>query len=450
MSPEWNIYTIVWRNKPEIDTLSLDIFTTTLRSTKQSTQAIVVNSTIIDNLSHAVIYSFFASQPNSPQLDNEDLQQIHLDDLEDMDLRWQMAMPTIRAKRFLKNTRRKFYLNGNETIGFDKSKSDQAKEGPTNFALMAYYSISSNSKVSTDSSCSSSCLENTKILEEQNEQLLEDLRTSKINDITYKSGLESVEARLLVYKKNKCVYDEVVNAVLGNRVNAVKASACWVWKPKTKVIYHVSKHNSASITLKKFDYVNAQGKSKSVMALVLKRWNMSYLTYYEEINGGYVTFGGNPKGGKITGRESKSSQNDGFQPSSADGKKVDKDPRQESECKDQEKNRVNTFGANTNNKLPFYPEIPAWEDISTFNFSSDHEDDDEEADMNNMDTPIQVSPTPTTRIHKDHPLDQVIEDLHSTTQTRNMSKNLEDHGFCNTLIFIYQRKGHLRCYIIIQ
>nr|GEY66285.1 ribonuclease H-like domain-containing protein [Tanacetum cinerariifolium] len=47
---------------------------------------------------------------------NEDLQQIHPDDLEEMDLRWQMAMLTIRARRFLKNTRRKFSLNDNETI----------------------------------------------------------------------------------------------------------------------------------------------------------------------------------------------------------------------------------------------------------------------------------------------------------------------------------------------
>ncbi|GJV37064.1 hypothetical protein Tco_1409541, partial [Tanacetum coccineum] len=39
----------------------------------------------------------------------------------------------------------------------------------------------------------------------------------------------------------------VLNAVKGNQVNAVKASACWVWKPKTKVLDHVSKHNSASM-----------------------------------------------------------------------------------------------------------------------------------------------------------------------------------------------------------
>ncbi|GJS89210.1 hypothetical protein Tco_0771846 [Tanacetum coccineum] len=63
----------------------------------------------------------------------------------------------------------------------------------------------------------------------------------------------------------------VVNAVKRNNVNAIKASACWVWKLKNKVLDNVSKYNSALITLKKFDYIDAQGKSKSVMAWVPKR-----------------------------------------------------------------------------------------------------------------------------------------------------------------------------------
>nr|GEY26009.1 hypothetical protein [Tanacetum cinerariifolium] len=90
--------------------------------TTASTQATIVNSTTIDNLSDAVICFFFVSQQNSPQLDNEDLKQIHLDDLEEIDLRWQMAMLIKRAMRFLKNNERKFSMNGNETIRFDKSK----------------------------------------------------------------------------------------------------------------------------------------------------------------------------------------------------------------------------------------------------------------------------------------------------------------------------------------
>ncbi|GJZ42173.1 hypothetical protein Tco_0589059, partial [Tanacetum coccineum] len=90
--------------------------------TTASTQVNTAYSTNIDNLSDVVICSFFASQPNSPQLAHEDLQQIHPDDIEEMDLRWQMAMLTIRARRFLKNTGRKLTVNSNETIGFDKSK----------------------------------------------------------------------------------------------------------------------------------------------------------------------------------------------------------------------------------------------------------------------------------------------------------------------------------------
>nr|GEU56638.1 ribonuclease H-like domain-containing protein [Tanacetum cinerariifolium] len=55
----------------------------------------------VDNLSDVVIYSFFASQSNSPQLHNDGLKQIDADDLEEIDLKWQMVMLTMRAKRFL-------------------------------------------------------------------------------------------------------------------------------------------------------------------------------------------------------------------------------------------------------------------------------------------------------------------------------------------------------------
>ncbi|GJT08800.1 putative ribonuclease H-like domain-containing protein [Tanacetum coccineum] len=140
-SPEWNTHAVVWRNKAELETMSMDDLYNNLKVyepevkgipneainvahgvTTASTQVNTTYSTNIDNLSDVVICSFFASQPNSPQLAYEDLQQIYHDDIEDMDLRWQMAMLTMRARRFLKNTGRKLTINGNETIGFDKSK----------------------------------------------------------------------------------------------------------------------------------------------------------------------------------------------------------------------------------------------------------------------------------------------------------------------------------------
>ncbi|GJZ60637.1 hypothetical protein Tco_0616453 [Tanacetum coccineum] len=81
----------------------------------------------------------------------------------------------------------------------------------------------------------------------------------------------------------------VVNAVKGNNLNAVKASACWVWKPKHKVLYHGDPQMD----------LQDQGVIDSG-CLRHMTGNMSYLTKYEEIYGGYVAFGGNLKGGKIT------------------------------------------------------------------------------------------------------------------------------------------------------
>nr|GFA97476.1 ribonuclease H-like domain-containing protein [Tanacetum cinerariifolium] len=70
----------------------------------------------------------------------------------------------------------------------------------------------------------------------------------------------------------------------------------WIWKPKCLVLDHTLRTSSASMTLKRFDYNDALGRSKYMIG------NMSYLSDFEELNGGYVTFGGNPKGGKITGK----------------------------------------------------------------------------------------------------------------------------------------------------
>ncbi|GKE30726.1 ribonuclease H-like domain-containing protein [Tanacetum coccineum] len=86
------------------------------------TQGAADSSITVENLSDAMIYSFFASQPSIPQLDNEDLQQINPDDLEEIDLRWNIAMLTIRARKFQKNTGRKLDMANKERIEFDKSK----------------------------------------------------------------------------------------------------------------------------------------------------------------------------------------------------------------------------------------------------------------------------------------------------------------------------------------
>ncbi|GKC43826.1 hypothetical protein Tco_1061548 [Tanacetum coccineum] len=139
----------------------------------------------------------------------------------EIDLNRQMAMLTMKAMRFLKKTGRNLGVNGTDTIGFDKTKvecynyhrrgydwSDQAEEGPANFAFMAYTSSSFSSSDYEVSTCSKAYLKSYETLKEHYDNLTKDFNKSQLNVGAYKADLESVEARLDVYKKNEAVFEE--------------------------------------------------------------------------------------------------------------------------------------------------------------------------------------------------------------------------------------------------
>ncbi|GJT12118.1 retrovirus-related pol polyprotein from transposon TNT 1-94 [Tanacetum coccineum] len=497
--------------------------------TTASTQVTAVNSTTIDNLSDVVICAFFASQPNSLQLDNEDLQQIYPDDLEKIDLR---PLGLISPRWSVTTATKGDTLQ--RSVGLQGTKKTRIRITQEEVFQWRQLLPISNSKVSTDSNCSSSCLENVKILKEQNEQLLKDLRPSKLTVIAYKSEVAITELRRkleLAQKQkdeiqltienfenssknlsklihcqivDKCKTGLVYNAIpppytrnfmppkpdfsfsgLEEFVNepivseptvkkpVVKTSEAKASKAKPKA---VRKNNGAPLiedwvsdseeddvpqakiekkTVKpsfaKIEFVKSKKQVKSPRKTTVKQGNMSYLTDFEEIDRGYVAFEGNPKGRKITRRgtkacddagkarmeiilgkdyillslwttdppfsqNSKSSPDAGFKPLSDDVKKVNENPRKESEFNNQEKdkdvnstntinvastNEVNAFGAKTSIELPIDPDMPNLEDIV-------YSDDDvgAEAGMNNLDKFIPVSPIPTTRVHKDHPFNK--------------------------------------------
>ncbi|GKA99668.1 putative ribonuclease H-like domain-containing protein [Tanacetum coccineum] len=84
---------------------------------------------------------------------------------------------------------------------------------------------------------------------------------------------------------------------------------------------------------------------------------------------------------------------------------------------------VNVVDLKTSIELPNDPNMPELEDII---YSDDAEDVGAEADMNNLDTFMPVGPIPTTRIHKDHPNEQIIRYLNSVPQTRRMTKSVTE------------------------
>ncbi|GJR95907.1 ribonuclease H-like domain-containing protein [Tanacetum coccineum] len=123
-----------------------------------------------------------------------------------MDLRWQMAMLTIRARRFLKNTRRNFSMNGIETIRFDKSKVEcynYHKRG--HFARECRVPRNRENK------------------NRENTRKVVPVETTTSNALVSYDGSgydwsdqaeeESVEARLLLYKKNESIYEEDINVL---------------------------------------------------------------------------------------------------------------------------------------------------------------------------------------------------------------------------------------------
>ncbi|GKC20240.1 reverse transcriptase domain-containing protein [Tanacetum coccineum] len=159
---EWDTHVVVWMNKPDFETMSLDDF-------PSSTNTINTVNTGV----------------STGNIKGEDLEQLHDDDLEEMDLKWNMALLSMRAREFYQRTGRKIIIDGSSTAGYDKSKnqgssskavriedasekamcaidggrfdwSDMAEdEIQANMALMAF----TDSEVSNDKSCSKSCLE---------------------------------------------------------------------------------------------------------------------------------------------------------------------------------------------------------------------------------------------------------------------------------------------------
>ncbi|GJS27531.1 putative ribonuclease H-like domain-containing protein [Tanacetum coccineum] len=271
LSQEWTMHTIVWKNKPEIETLSLDDLFNNLKVYESEVKGTSSSTTNSHNVA-------FMSSSNT----NSATRAVNTAQ-EEMDLRWNIAMLTIRAKRFLKNTRMKLDMTNKERIGFDKSKvecfncqkkghftreyraprnQDSRNREPTE--ERAVKETTSNALVSQcdgfgydwSDQAEEECVKN---LKEQNEQLVKDLITAKVSVVFYKTGLESIEARLLVFKKNESVYEEDIK-LLKREIYLIDLD---ITELKRKLELATKEKDEVQLTVQKFE-----NSSKSLSELL--------------------------------------------------------------------------------------------------------------------------------------------------------------------------------------
>ncbi|GJS09193.1 putative ribonuclease H-like domain-containing protein [Tanacetum coccineum] len=290
----WSQVSLIMRTKPGVDSLSFDDLYNNLRvfesdikgstaSSSSSPQNVAfvsenTNSTnevstayCVPNLSgqntkyeQTSSYSLLANQSSCPQLDHEDLEQIDEYDLEEMDLKWQVAMISMRMKKFYKKTGRKLQFDAKEPVGFDKTKvecynchktghfarecrikgtqdnrrrdawnsgnKDGSRTGQkedskalvtvdgegvdwTNhsededYALMACNSSDSDTEVI---SCSNKCKESYANLKKLYDAQREQLSDASIEIKAYSQGLKKVEAQLVAHQQGQLWYEQKI------------------------------------------------------------------------------------------------------------------------------------------------------------------------------------------------------------------------------------------------
>ncbi|GJX56647.1 ribonuclease H-like domain-containing protein [Tanacetum coccineum] len=449
----WNNISLIMRNKSDLDTMSMDdlynnlkvyeaeiksqsssssnsnsqnVAFVSLENTSSTNEAVntayevsIANSkgqASSSSYADDVMFSFFVSQSNSQQLDNEDLEQIDTDDFEEMDLKWQVVMLTMRVKRFLKKTGRNLNFNGKELLALIRQRlnvttvtgerynqvNDRYKAGEGYHAVPPPYTWNYM-------------------------PLIPDLSFAGLDDFVFKykgesdSDDECMIKPLVIQIKLKFTKINFVKSVL-TKLGLVLVNAAKQCFPRAAAsIRNAMRINTATPKPKVNDalpityyYFKAHSLDQGIFDSGCSRHmtrNKFYLSDYKDIDGGfelkfnlfYVSQMCDKKNSILFTKTE-------CLILSPDFKLLD-----ESQVLLKVPRQNNMYSFNLKNVVPSGG-IQTYDDAGAY----DDENVGAEADLKNLETTMNVSPIPTTRIHKDHPEDQIIKDINSAIQTRRM------------------------------